>query len=155
MLICLFFWVFDFSFLTWRIDFYMQECETKCFGETKKSFIILWFYFYGLFFFSGLFLFSFSGISAFFFLSNFFVGEGVFFGLFLLLFGVGERWFFFIIHKQIFQDFSIFLYIFLILYRHFFLWNLYSKINQGKRSKIFVSTSFLQIMTWLISFFCF
>ena len=141
MLICLFFWVFDFSFLTWRIDFYMQECETKCFGETKKSFIILWFYFYGLFFFSGLFL------LVFFLEFQLFSGR-VFFWVLVVVVQGGRKMIFFIIHKQIFQDFSIFLYIFLILYRHFFLWNLYSKINQGKRSKIFVSTSFLQIMTW-------
>jgi len=149
MLICLFFWVFDFSFLTWRIDFYMQECETKCFGETKKSFIILWFYFYGLFFFSGLFLLVFFWNFSFFFsfLTFFFRGGCFFWVVLVVVVRGGRKMIFFIIHKQIFQDFSIFLYIFLILYRHF-LWNLYSKINQGKRSKIFVSTSFLQIMTW-------
>lgn len=71
---------FWFFFLTWRIDFYMQECETKCFGETKKSFIILWFYFYGLFFLFWAVPFSFSGISAFFSFLTFFFGEGVFLG---------------------------------------------------------------------------
>lgn len=99
---------FWFFFLTWRIDFYMQECETKCFGETKKSFIILWFYFYDLFFFSGLFLLVFLEFQLFFFLSNFFVGEGVFFGLFLLLFGVGERWFFLSYISRFFKIFRFF-----------------------------------------------
>jgi len=45
--------------------------------------------------------------------------------------GGGEE-VFFIIHKQIFDDFSIFLYIFFSLYRHFFFFELYLKITQGR-----------------------
>jgi hypothetical protein len=63
---------------------------------------------------------------------------------------------FFIIHKQIFQDFSIFLYIFWFCIDIFFLWNLYSKINQGKRSKIFFKYLFSSNYDLvLISFFLF
>jgi len=146
------FWFFFFNVAHW---FLYARVWNKMFWRDKKKFhnpVILFLRFVFLFWAVP---FSFSGISAFFFLSNFFVGGGCFFWVVLVVVRGGRKMIFFIIHKQIFQDFSIFLYIFLILYRHFFLWNLYSKINQGKRSKIFVSTSFLQIMTWLISFFCF
>lgn len=126
---------FWFFFLTWRIDFYMQECETKCFGETKKSFIILWFYFYGLFFLFWAVPFSFSGISAFFSFLTFFSGR-VFFWVVLVVVRGGRKMIFFIIHKQIFQDFSIFLYIFLILYRLFFVKPLL-KNKSGKKKQNF------------------
>lgn len=46
---CFFFLIFFAQnahfFLMLGIDFLYARCETKCFGETKKSFIILWFYF--------------------------------------------------------------------------------------------------------------
>jgi len=156
MLICLFFWVFDFSFLTWRIDFYMQECETKCFGETKKSFIILWFYFYGLFFFSGLFLLVFFWNFSFFFLSNFFFGEGVFLGLFLLLlFGVGERWFFLSYISRFFKIFRFFCTFFWFCIDIFFVKPLL-KNKSGKKKQNFCKYLFSSNYDLvLISFFVF
>lgn len=112
--------------------FLYARCETKCFGETKKSFIILWFYFcFDLFLsFTGCFGFFFS----FFFFFYFVWGDFVFWGFF---FCVWEE-VFFIIHKQIFDDFSIFLYIFFSLYRHFFFLNLYLKITHGKNLFLFL-----------------
>jgi len=157
MLICLFFWVFDFSFLTWRIDFYMQECETKCFGETKKSFIILWFYFYGLFFFSGLFLLVFFlEFQLFFSFLTFFFGEGVFFGfLLLLLFGVGERWFFLSYISRFFKIFRFFCTFFWFCIDIFFVKPLL-KNKSGKKKQNFCKYLFSSNYDLvLISFFCF
>lgn len=61
-------------------------------------------------------------------------GDFVFWGIFFCVWG---REVFFIIHKQIFDDFSIFLYIFFSLYRHFFFLKLYLKITHG-RNLVFV-----------------
>jgi predicted membrane protein len=71
---------------------------------------------------------------------TFFFGEGVFLGSCCCCCSGGRKMIFFIIHKQIFQDFSIFLYIFLILYRHLFCKTtnkkskLYSKIKPRKKA---------------------
>jgi len=61
-------------------------------------------------------------------------GRFCFLGIFFCVWG---REVFFIIHKQIFDDFSIFLYIFFSLYRHFFFLKLYLKITHG-RNLVFV-----------------
>jgi len=62
---------------------------------------------------------------------------------------------FFIIHKQIFDDFSIFLYIF-FSYRHFFFLNLYlKKVNQWKKSSfflLFLFSSNFDLLIFLLGF---
>jgi len=64
-------------------------------------------------------------------------GNFVFLGISFCMWGEEV---FFIIHKQIFDDFSIFLYIF-FLYRHFFFLKLYLKITH-RRNLVFVPLFF-------------
>jgi len=134
-------------FLMFSIGFLYARCETKCFGETKKSFIILWFCFLFLIRFfhyhswsqkrltsEFLWLFWIFFSYSFSFFNDVVWGDFVFWGIFFCVWG---REVFFIIHKQIFDDFSIFLYIFFSLYRHFFFLKLYLKITHG-RNLVFV-----------------
>ena len=106
----------------------MQEFETKCFGETKKSFIILWFLLFTICLFV---LFRAVLGFLFFWKFSFFSFRFLWGGWFLLLFCWGGRKFFLSYISRFFKIFRFFCTFF--LYICIFFLNLYSKINHGKK----------------------
>jgi len=137
--------------------FFICKMWNKMFWRDKKKFhnpVILFLRFVFLFW-AVPFSFFFWNFS-FFFLSNFFFRGGCFFGLFLLLlFGVGERWFFLSYISRFFKIFRFFCTFFWFCIDIFFVKPLL-KNKSGKKKQNFCKYLFSSNYDLvLISFFCF